>query len=1177
MPASDYFRPAILDRIDCSRHAVIEASAGTGKTFTIAHLFVDLLIGGAAVDQILAVTYTEKATDELRARIRTAIEDALSGKIPANAGSQRKTLSDEDRQKLRAALFGFDRAAIYTIHSFCQRMLTELAFLSGIKFGVEVVDGKSAFHDAFRAEMRDSLAEGEWTSRLLAEWLETGRYDADRLETFLYDAHRYRYLESGAAERIAPACDALRNDFDPARIRNELARAAISASARKKAIGALDMVASAIEQAGGDLWGLRELLSKSEDLNHLIEAIGKNGGAAKGFSSQTAQCVRALKQLALTVGLEPRIADVFLDPVEKRLFRDKRARGVLDYDDMLAWLRKAMLDSGGRDLVRALRAHFHFALIDEFQDTDDIQWQIFHRLFLGGEAGDPNILYVIGDPKQAIYSFRGADVITYCKARRELLKTHNAKLVELDKNFRSTEPMLTAINSLLLGANAETNFGAEIAGAVPLQAGRIELCARSESGAVVAPLTLLRLDSDRKLSATRYREAMGRKIAASLRQLLYDPHYQIEISDAGAKPRIVMPSGVRVLTRTRAESEEIGRYLREAGVPTAFYRQEGLFASDEADDVISVLRAIGDPGARSRRLKAWGTPFFGVALGDLPRSDLPAMHSLMRRLFAWREMALNEKFASLFDSMLYQSGLAARELLLGASRRALSNYEQICELLLEEASINNLDLDQIIERLESWILGRTGPPGRNSGVQRLETSDDAVQISTLHAVKGLEGDVVALFGGFAKMMMPDLIEVFHDDEEARQLALGSIAQSSVKDRIQSETIAEERRLLYVAMTRARAKLFLPLLPDGCLLKELRGCYRHLNDRLKTIFSQNPLPTEWKELAQIEGTTWRSEAERGGASVSELASWNPPAKLLDTEDPDGSALERALDTVGRKSAALETRSYTSINRRLANAAGEVEPPEFKRDLDAAQAADLPGGATVGIFLHELIERIDLPVLAAARNLEEWKSRPEVHDLIATSIRRYRISDGARWMDRAPEIVFNTMRSPIAAGTITIPALAACESSREMEFTFPIPEASHPKLGGEGKSYDGRWRLERGVYVGFVDFVFKYLGRTYFADWKSDSLESYDPAATAAHTLAHYAVQARIYTAGVLRLLRIRDESDYETRFGGLLYVFIRGVSAQGGGTRAVHFHRPSWTEVLRSERELGSSIARVAGR
>ena len=1146
-----YRRPEIIAQIPLDRHCVIEASAGTGKTFTIEHLAIEILLNSdTRLDQMLAVTFTEKAAAELRARIRHTIEKTLHGTSAADeAIGALVPLNDDGARRLEQSLFAFERAPIHTIHSFCHRMLTELAFPTGARFGVEVGDARAMFHEAFRAELREQFASDEWMRGLLEEWLADDE-DADSLEKLLFSANRRRYLDSGAPERNASVIsDLVAAKLDVDMFARELQKAGL-----KKSTG-LAEIDQALRRSGRDPWRLRREL-QSEDLSK----IGSPPHPER-MSDHARGLLRTLRLAEFAVTLEARVVDAFLPSVADRLGRLKRERGIIDFDDMPGWLWAALAGPQGEALAATLRDRFHIGLIDEFQDTDDLQWNIFRRIFVEGGG---NRLAVIGDPKQAIYAFRDADVFTYLGAKRELIDKHGAAFVPLTRNFRSTADMVDAIN-LIFGEEAKPGFFAdgEIRYDNPVTCGRPETAARQSSRAL-KPITILSLPPGASCPAARCREVMGRTVAVTLKQLL-DGARPIEIQ--GLDPKTVKARDIFVLTRTAMESREMAAFLREAGVPYAFYKQDGLFQTREAGHVLDVLRAVAEPMRRSNRLKAWSTPFFGVAMRDLPGlDDVPPSHPLMARLLEWKAFADRGRFEDLFAAMMNQSGLAARELLLSDTQRELTNYEHIFEILLERAFAHETALMDLVRVLAGWVDGGDLPPGENPGVQRLDSERDAVQIMTVHKSKGLEADVVVLFGGYMRGFQRDQVEVFHS-EGARQVIVGSDARKAARTEVDAEQHAEEERLLYVALTRAKAKLYLALLPEGSTRTALNGYYRHLNNRLKVLTAGEG--EHHRTLARLSETIplGLDPASLDSAKISQaIASWEPPQALLN-DDRDHALAQSRMAIVARHPA-LAIDSYTSLQRR-AEVRAEVDRSSFKYDLDSGAEVpapeDLAGGRAVGIFLHEVIERLDLEHLASTKSLDAWIADPAVRALIEAAARRHQVPPQDRWLERAAEMVFNALRSPIALGADRVPALASCRpATREMEFTFPIPAPDHPLLGAH-RSED--WKIERGLFIGFVDFVFHFRDRTYFADWKSDLLPSYDPATIADHVAGHYLIQARIYTMGIVRLLRIRTRREYDERFGGLVYVFLRGIKPSGDGRGGVYFHRPGWDEVVAYERNL----------
>jgi exodeoxyribonuclease V beta subunit len=1088
----EYLRPSVLDAVPSTGHVIIEASAGTGKTYTIEHLIIDLLRTSAkTIEEIMVVTFTEKATAELRGRIRTAIENILRGPSTGvqKVGHAWASVDEFACRRLEHALATFEHAPILTIHAFCNRVLTEFAFHSGARFNLELVDGRRTFRTTFRALLRERFAVDPLMRRVLEEWLEIK--PIDELEDLLYKAHCSRYH---GIEHV-----------------------------------------SAIEEVG--------------------------------------------QALAAKQPIEARlVTDFYLPPLQQRLERDKRQRGQIDYDDMLAWVWQALEAPGGVALTAILRQRFRFGLVDEFQDTDDLQWQIFKRIFV--ESNEGNRLFVVGDPKQAIYSFRGADINSYIGARAELSKACAPK-IPIDQNFRSTAALIDACNLILDQKAKSPLFNGEIKYDHPVKCGVPDRIARDARGQTIVPVTLMRYapPADAKGSADNAREQLGRSIAATIKRIIADG------PDANAPGRVIIDEpdrksgetvsrrvGARdifVLAHTNDQCLDIGKHLSAAGVPFAFYRLTGLFQTHEATHVRDVLRAIGDISDRSYRRRAWMSPFFALKYRDVATvADPPPSHPLNERLYEWHTLAVAERFAELFDRMRHASGLAGRELFLERDERKLTNYSHIFEILLERAVAGRLSLTEIVDLLDDYCSGRAEPPNWPDGnIQRLESERDAVQVMTIHMSKGLEADVVMLFGGTHASHQMSAVEVYHDNDR-RCFAFGSESGSEAKIAIKRERDEEHQRLLYVAMTRARAKLYLPFYPDKSL--KLDGPYKHLNERLREMTKGNEGATKkanWAKLFEVADARNLSGASTTGAASALAAKgdtvpidrWTPPDTLLiDQSDP-----ESVFDRLRKRHVPFRMSSYTSLKSALTS--WDLTPADFKTDIaPTVESDDLPGGSDVGIFLHEVIERLDVELLNSAESLQSWRKIESVKRLFRSSMERHQVRD-PRWFDRGTEMVFKTLTSPIAvAPDRTIVALARCRNSREMEFVFPFPETAHPKLGS---AIGGGWIAERGYLKGFMDFVFEDRSLIYFADWKSDLLRAYDSASIADYVRSNYELQARIYTVGVIRLLRIRNEAEYRRRFGGLLYVFLRGVGTNVDPSHGIYFHRPDWNEIRLYETEL----------
>ena len=970
MAAPCYRRPRIVTQIPRDRHTVVEANAGTGKTYAIQYLVLDLLLNtDCTVEELLVVTFTERAAEELRSRLRALFESVLSGSA-FSLGDQAGELLmlDEARaRKLETALFSFDRAPICTIHAFCRRILTDLAFDTGAPFGLEVVDAHRVFHRAFRAELREVLATDKSTRALLDEWMAEGETAGssnlvDSLEDLLRQAHFNRYSQSGAAERDQHSLDELAEIFDADLLRRLCARKNKKAS--PESLAAADQLTSIIRRRDSPD-SLRATLAafRFEALQYRATANG---------DAREARLFAALEAARAACSLEARVVDRFLPLVERRLLEDKRQNSEIDYGDMLEWVWDALNGERGQPLAALLRARFRFGLIDEFQDTDDLQWKIFRKIFLEREAG--NILYVVGDPKQAIYSFRGADVFAYLAARREILESGGA-LVKLVENYRSTKELISALNRILDDHVAAPLFRGAIRYDSPVECGRPDLLARDKDGRRLVPVTLLRYcPGNSPGSASRMRATLGRYIAETIHKILFDPEHMIAISDKNDSRR-VDAGDIYVLARTGAEAIEIGGYLREQGVPFAFYKKDGLFQTSEAYDVLDVLRAIAEPDSQSKRLKAWISPFFAVPYPDLfDCGEITAGHPLFEQLYEWKALADQERFGVLFDQLVHRSGLVSRERFLSNSGRELTNYLHITEILLEQAWKENLSLAEIISRLESFIAGSALPAGIDSNIQRIESDRSAVQIMSVHMSKGLQAAVVFLFGGTAQPPMPPRMAVYHDEKSERRIAVGKRGREAASEFLKREVKEENQRLSYVAITRAKAKVYLPVYPDGSTKRTLNGYYEGLNDRLKVL--SHELDRSEAELFEQIDVAPSSYDSDGVAKQLEnkIVTWSPPGSLMSILQNRPS--ERLFDGLLARSRAVQTRSYTSLGGGMAHrlATNDNETEEFKYDLDSSEAdSDLKGGRRVGIFLHEAIEKLDFGSFDGATDLSSWRAR------------------------------------------------------------------------------------------------------------------------------------------------------------------------------------------------------------
>jgi exodeoxyribonuclease V beta subunit len=1149
-------RPAILRGIPLDRHVVIEASAGTGKTFTLEHLVVELLLStDVTMDRVLVVTFTEKATNELRTRLRAKLEQLLAGRgDPPSADALRRgdfwTLDADARQRLARALHTFDAATIATIHAFCQRVLRENAFAGGRLFDEQHIDGRDAFGRALRDALRSDVACDPSRAPWLQAALSIGWTVGD-IEDLLW--------------KCVQAHGAIRPVFDPAAI--DAALEAFPVDVARRLSGPAEMqtwgmpaqtakavaqrlysIADAVENARERRSAPSFVLdARAIDFKYLLEKLPRSAPRPGPTASL---CAAALALIRATPPFDAAVVHALLGPVQAELTRRKREAGQYDFDDMLGLLDATLRGPGGQALADVMRERWRYALIDEFQDTDPLQWSIFRRAFFDG-ARTGNQLCLVGDPKQSIYRFRGADVHTYLGAKAEIVAA-GGHLLTLESNQRATPRLVEALNAVFDAQAPEPVFTGDVRYS-PVACGRPEAELLGGDGKPVAPVHAFRVHSGSGDAVPL--SLLGALIAREIRAIT-DPERPWTLSGAP-----LALSDVFVLTRNAREGRAIGASLRDAGIAHAFYKEDGLFRTDEAREILALLLAIEDPSDRPRRLAAWLTPFFGLSLGVLERArHVPSNHPLVARLHAWKALADACDFEQLFGSIVRESGIVRREIFFADGERELTNTLHILELLLEHARRTGSSLRDLAHALAGLIEGTRLPLDLEGSVQRLESDRRAVQIMTIHKSKGLEAAVVFLAGCTSPPPVDD-VRTYHD-ADARLAWVGALDDADVEVRVKQEEREEDQRLMYVALTRAKGRLYLPCaVEDGTgkgkrargEARPIRGPYDIVNRRVVELARERPA---WLEVEDVIGVP-------------------PPRPTTAPNDGEGELplawVPHEVDDDARYAAAREQRagaivtSYTRMKAVGSRSRSEtIGDPRLEKSLDVTDeqiVTPLRAARASGIFLHEALERVPVESFAGGIGLDAWRERADVAALFDEAMATHRIDVAQR--KHAESLVWAAYTTPLVLPRgRRIAGLAFVERVvREMEFVFPIPEGFHTTLA---EPTVGPLRVERGYIRGSLDLAFEEGGLTYFVDWKSDSLRSYAPSALAGHVGDHYMDQAALYALCIVKLLGIHSAQDYERRFGGLLYCFLRGIDPGGRGVWSSY---PAWDDVLASEGAL----------
>jgi len=1274
-------RPRVLDAffgpdaVARDAHGVIDASAGTGKTYTLEHLVLELVAAGAPIEEILVVTFTDKATREMKQRVRArlvtarsrlAISIASHAEVPEHA---RALLT-----RLTKAVASFDRASISTIHAFCQRALAEHAFASGRPFTFERTDGRESFGRAVRQAVRAGLASGaserpghaSFRSALVALRAAGSEGAVARLEALLYawmrepgevrplfsadEAARALLSTPSASELLSPRWASLLAEVPSltarARIRDALLELATELAPHR------DAFAAALER-GEDcadqlVWGPALAWASSSTDPRAIET---NAALCATHTVAVPELADTFRVLHRALGSPvPYLVHTILPRVRALWTREKRETSTLDFDDMLTALRDALASDVA--VCRALRARYRHALVDEFQDTDEVQWEIFRRLFVDrddeevvGESRDTHArtLFVIGDVKQAIYGFRSADVHTFEDACRTLERAGAARVV-LDQSFRSSPAMLDALHRVFaaradapaVGASGMASSGMASSGMAPSGMGRglagytqrvtsgvPERSVIDRDGNEAPAVVIQHLIGTPELRLPLIRRALADAIAKEILAITGDG---LRLRDAAStSTRPVKLSDVFVLTRSAAEGRDVAEALRRLAVPHAFFKQDGLFRTREASDVLDVLRAVADRHDRDLATRAILGPFFGVPLGELPAAHaIDASHPLARRLTRWASLAEHGQLAALFSAMLdgagpEGSGLARRELYLHEGERVLVNLRHLLEWLLELGTRRRLSIAELglelSRRIERAKDERASSDDED--VQKLESEREAVQILTMHKSKGLEAEVVFVFGGWGKppkrRLMPRVVhervassEASGEEARVRRVAWAvaddGISEKDVlvetsrgpvplREALRTEARAEDERLYYVALTRAKRRLYLPYFGtpprpeprrDDVTYDppHLKGSYAVLNDRLRALAEEGVLTSAPFSVTAIDVGP-RVRARAGVITLPTVAS------VVEGVLAPLPSSERAR--LVSRHAGFEVTSYTrmkSLARARAEAAGEASHVDVAPSLallagetpieTPLSGAREPGGARFGVLVHGLLED-----LLRARALETSEERIAAHPRVIERLRDHAPTDEERAL--ALTLASRAMTAPLSTDVLELPGGVLTLSRRvaEMPFLFPVPERMHTPI--ERLGADEGFVVERGYVRGVIDLLFEHEGRVFVLDWKTDRLAGYDEASLRAHVEHDYRVQIALYTLAALRVIARSAEGALETealhaRFGGLVYVFVRGLESptnegdpralgedSGPRSAGVLAMRPSLAEVLAWER------------
>ena len=1168
---------------------LIEASAGTGKTYTIAALYLRLVLGHGGEhgflrplrpSEILVMTFTRAATRELSDRIRAQLllaAQCFRGEIEVDENNKYlnilinsykdEALRNRAAWALSTAAEGMDDASVHTIDAWCQRMLKEHAFDSGNLFDEELVADEQAMRiEAIQDYWRLSCYPlgAEALSQVLKIWRNLDALIADMRELINQDIPKISgsdtlltVLNHASAERAATLVK-LKSGWD---VKADAMRIWLDNQTSNKNNGWEGRRLSP-KNYGNWLDTLKAWSAGQDEIPDLktgwerftpegLLTARKTDAPGLTLPPEFAEFAVLKAAIAQLPDVKVAVRLHAAARVAERLVELKRRTASFGFSDMLNRLNAALHGKNGETLRQRIRTQYPVILIDEFQDTSPLQYQIFNRIYQTDANDRESAMLLIGDPKQSIYGFRGADINSYMRARRATDGRHYV----LETNYRSTTALVGVVNHWFSHAEKQRSAGAfmyrmpndnplpfEISGV----RGRCERLVDA-SGAVPAmtlvhDLTLRNTESTRKLFAAR--------CAEQIVTWLNDP--SAGFADGGFKP--LRPADIAILVRTGKEATAVRRALAKRSVASVYLSdKDSVFDSMEAHDLVHWLRAVANPQEVRLVRAALATTTIGLSLDELGKlaNDDEAFDARCEQLRQLRCVWQSQGVLAMLRQTLHQLELAAKWLNTNTGERKLTNYLHLAELLQSASSALDGELALI-----RWLQIEIAEVGSQNDEQvvRLESDADLVKVITIHKSKGLEYPLVCLpyASSFRERdrKLTRFVNLADETGERRLRLQFTDEELAEADR---DRLKEDLRLLYVALTRARHSLWVG-------------------------FSTNKVGRGEKCVSHKSAAGY----VLGGTDAINAADWLTPLQQFATDCPDivlqaaepdtacttliAAASDISLQNSHDYQASFERNwgisSFSRLTRDLKTESGALSPIQMTRPADD-EPDDQPvhsrrkpmgwhgfaRGMAAGNFLHEQLEWL------AAENF----TLPGNEQLTERLRRR---CENAGHGEHADQVI--NWLSTVVQTRLPGPNVSLRELTRilpEMEFWLPaeniaaahidrlcrahlLPGVDRPRLAE---------RQLHGMLMGFVDLVFEHQGKYWILDYKSNHLGDDDAAysedAQAAAMAKHrYDVQAAIYMLALHRLLRVRlgDNYDPEQHLGGAVYLFLRGVNGPQNG-------------------------------
>lgn len=1175
---------------------LIQASAGTGKTYTIGSLYLRLLLQVGEdnfprplnVEEILVVTFTEMATEELKQKIRERITDAIQ-KFSAYQTENDESVFKNDEfltalcqriddlslaiQRLKLAEQNMDLASIFTIHGFCRRMLMQYAFHSGVHFNLELISDQSDLLKQFANEF--------WRENFYPQPFEVANFIAqsfkspdDVLEILKHDIGKDFDAELEDKSLLTLPLEALFKKLSEQQALIEQ----IKQTWRENEIDIKAFIAEELnkKRLNGNKYKSNNLpgyykrvndwvksvtdIKLNEDITKYFTQSVVNENAAKEKQPNHSPILEKLDELVEEYQriiprdlLRKLILQHYRQGIQQKLLEYKRNHQEKSFDDLLRLLSDALQSEQGNELAQMIRFQYPFAMIDEFQDTDGLQDHIFSKIYRENPAKDTGFI-MIGDPKQAIYRFRGADIFTYLKAAKEADKSFY-----LTKNYRSEKNVVEGVNALFHFENSPFIYDNIEFSKVGAREDHRQFYLNDKR----EPAYRFYLTEDKLDKAT-----LARTCAISIQHWLKSAGENKAVFRNDENEATLQAADIAVLVRDKNEAALVKNELQQLGIASVYLSdQSSVFDSRMAKDLVQVLKACLNVAERPI-LNAIATALFGLNTAEIHQIHHDEQNwqrwaeSFARYQQTWQRQGV----LPMLHQLLLEQNIAERLLSQATGERDLTDFLHLAEILQQATSLNESEA-----ALLSWFEKQIQGEGRQEAQIRLESERQLVKIVTIHKSKGLE---------YGLVWLPFLAVPSRDPSKSnKQLKDVNLYYDKDKDRIfwdmqnrhlaalYQEAFAEELRLLYVALTRAKYQMAFALPTqfdkkwNPLLYVLTQGAIGETADLSQTYATESLLNEFKARMQDVEIDPAEKLEKLPPLSLSYQETDLAVAKFDGKIEQDWrvtsfTGIEQAhtrrnyLNESAVKQSVIfdESKDYDS----------QTEVEKTQQDLTALSDEDeqimleLPRGKQVGTLLHRYLEKNNFDALTAELSMSKLCQDLQLDETFVEPLQS--------WFSR---IVQTPLQKDSA---LTLATLPSEDCIKEMPFYLAIQD--HFNVSGFNQALSAYHHLPseslqfediQGMLRGTIDLVFRHNGQYYLLDYKSnflgEHLVDYAPKALQKAMLHHhYDWQYLLYTLALHRYLKSVDKGyDYERDFGGVFYLFLRGMN--GEAQSGVFFDRP----------------------